>query len=155
MLNFFAVFTVSPTSLNASLNDNATFTCSATAETVFWDIDGYTQASAYIIGRGIAENTTYSFTSGIFTSILTVPCTTLNNNTQLQCIAVAGGNFHTTEPSRLLIQGRSPFTNVLHFWTGCVSTDKYIFWLIYMYTNIGIGIGGYTGYDRQSELPFW
>ena len=99
-------FIVLPTSRNVSLNDTATFTCAAVAEVIIWDIDGHTQTSSYTIARGITESVSYTSESGVFTSVLTVPCTVTNNNTQLQCFAVDGDEFQTSSVSLLLIQGK-------------------------------------------------
>ena len=94
-------------SLNASLNDNVTFTCSAKAEFVYWAIDNHVHTNTYIMERGITESLfSYDPNGTMYTSLLMVPCTTVNNNTQLQCIAVAGDEFHISNISLLLIQGK-------------------------------------------------
>lgn len=116
-----AVFDIQPTSRNASLNDNAevTFTCSAKeVEFVYWDIDGYSPSSVVISDRGIKEETFYDSTSDLSTSVVTVSCSALNNNTRLQCIlAVEGVTVNKSHIALLLIQGKLNYIHVSIFYS--------------------------------------
>ena len=102
----FLAFYVYPSSRNASLDDSADFVCAAVAEVVYWEIDGYSQASVFIIERGISEAVSYDPVSGVITSVVTVTCSPTNNNTQLRCIAYDNNNYYSGSKARLLIQGK-------------------------------------------------
>ena len=102
----FLAFYFYPTSRNASLNDSADFVCAAVAEVVYWEIDGYSQASVFIIERGISEAVSYNPVSGVITSVVTVTCSPANNNTQLRCIAYDNNKYYSGSKARLMIQGK-------------------------------------------------
>ena len=107
----------SPTSQNATLGDVAKFTCSiqgTTATVAFWHVDGIPDNSDELSGRGIAKATSYDYTLGVLTSVLSVACEQENNNTMIRCFGYLSPQVVSSPVVKLLIQGMFIQYNALY-----------------------------------------
>ena len=75
-------------SVSALVGENALFYCNGSGFTIGWIVDGLLATDISIIGRGIQRNTVSS--SGTVQSTLTVPATSVNNGTTVQCVLYPG-----------------------------------------------------------------
>ena len=77
------VLTTSPESVTAILDDTARFHCTSTTYSVYWEVDGIEARYSMIQNRAISFLTT---NHGQI-SVLTVEGSSLNNNTEVVCVA--------------------------------------------------------------------
>ena len=93
-----SAFIVTPTSVNATLESTATFTCSASRGLVGWIVNGslFTEL----------DTTDVTANSASKTSTLHIPATEEYNNTEVTCaIAILGGEDLYSDPVVLKVQG--------------------------------------------------
>ena len=76
-------------SVSVLVGENALFYCTGSGATVLWIVDGLYAIEISIIERGITRNTVSS-SSGTVQSTLTVPATSVNNGTTVQCVLYPG-----------------------------------------------------------------
>ena len=96
----------SPTSQNATLGVVANFTCSIQGTTVaFWHVDGIPHDSDDLSGRGISFTDSYDDALGILSSVLSVACKQVNNNSVIRCFGHANTQIVSSPSVKLLIQG--------------------------------------------------
>ena len=72
-----------PVSVTALIGTDAQFHCAGTGSYLVWEVDGLQADHSNISTRGITSDTTT--TSGTVQSTLTVPATSVNNGTTVQC----------------------------------------------------------------------
>ena len=77
------LITEGPVSVSALVGENALFHCNGSGITVLWIVDGLYGLNSIIVDRGITKHTVSS--SGTVQSTLTVPATSVNNGTTVQC----------------------------------------------------------------------
>ena len=75
--------TKGPVSVTALVGTNAQFHCAGTGNYLVWEVDGLQTEHSNISSRGITTSTMSS--SGTVQSTLTVPATSVNNGTTVQC----------------------------------------------------------------------
>ena len=75
-------------SVSALVGENALFHCTGSGIAIAWIVDGLYTIEISIIERGITSNTVSS--SGTVQSTLTVPATSVNNGTTVQCVLYPG-----------------------------------------------------------------
>ena len=75
--------TEGPVSVTALVGTNAQFHCAGTGNYLVWIVDGLSLNHVNISSRGITASTMSS--SGTVQSTLTVPATSVNNGTTVQC----------------------------------------------------------------------
>ena len=75
-------------SVSALVGENALFHCTGSGVTVLWIVDGLYAFDTSIIDRGIYSTLVSS--SGTVQSTLTVPATSVNNGTTVQCVLYPG-----------------------------------------------------------------
>ena len=75
--------TEGPVSVTALVGTNAQFHCAGTGNYLVWEVDGLLDGHLVISARGISTVTLSS--SGTVQSNLTVPATSVNNGTTVQC----------------------------------------------------------------------
>ena len=81
---------VSPETVTVFLDDTARFHCASTTYSVYWEVDGIEARYSSIQSRAISFLTT---NHGRI-SVLTVEASSLNNNTEVICVAY---NFDTAQ----------------------------------------------------------
>lgn len=113
--------TVSPVSINATLNSTVTFTCEAVADEITFLVDN-TQAIINIIkNRGFTQRITGI---GTVTGLLNATAYQENNATNVECRAITlNSSFHViadiySPKVVLLIQGKLIVSNVCCFFQG-------------------------------------
>ena len=79
-----AIATEGPVSVTTLEGMNALFHCDGSGTVQIWKVDGLPHNDQNIVNRGITDNTTSS-SSGTVQSTLTVPATSVNNGTTVQC----------------------------------------------------------------------
>ena len=82
------LITEGPVSVSALVGENALFHCNGSGITVLWIVDGLYGLNSIIVDRGITKHTVSS--SGTVQSTLTVPATSVNNGTTVQCVLYPG-----------------------------------------------------------------
>ena len=80
-------------SVTALIGTNAQFHCAGTGNYLVWEVDGLQTDHPDILARGITAATNTS--SGTVQSTLTVPATSVNNGTTVQC-AIGASKFSFT-----------------------------------------------------------
>ena len=75
-------------SVSALVGENALFHCNGSGVTIVWTVDGKPGNEASIIQRGISAVLVLS--SDTIQSTLTVPATSVNNGTTVQCVLYPG-----------------------------------------------------------------
>ena len=75
-------------SVSALVGENALFHCTGSGLTIAWIVDGSLATDSIIVDRGITQDTMTS--SGTVQSTLTVPATSVNNGTTVQCVLYPG-----------------------------------------------------------------
>ena len=75
-------------SVSALVGENALFHCNGIGATIVWRVDKLLATDPIIVDRGITQYTVTS--SGTVQSTLTVPATSVNNGTTVQCIVYLG-----------------------------------------------------------------
>ena len=70
-------------SVSVLVGTNAQFHCAGTGIIITWEVDGLVSSSLDITSRGITSDVSSS--SGTVQSALTVPATSVNNGTIVQC----------------------------------------------------------------------
>ena len=83
LLVFKLDITEGPVSVTALIGTNAQFHCAGTGNNLVWEVDGLQTDHSSISARGITSDTTTD--SGTVQSTLTVPATSVNNGTIVQC----------------------------------------------------------------------
>ena len=78
-----AAITEGPVSVTALVGTNAQFHCAGTGNYLLWEVDGLSPYHPDILVRGITIVTVQS--SGTVQSNLTVPATSMNNDTTVRC----------------------------------------------------------------------
>ena len=71
-------------SVTALIGTNAQFHCAGTGNYLVWIVDGLQADHANVSSRGVTAST-ISSSSGTVQSTLTVPATSVNNGTTVQC----------------------------------------------------------------------
>ena len=90
---YFIAITEGPVSVTALVVTNAQFHCAGTGNYLVWVVDGLQADHPDILARGISVVTPSS--SGTVQSTLTVPATSENNGTTVQC-AIGVSQFSLT-----------------------------------------------------------
>ena len=72
-----------PVSVTATIGTDAHFQCAGVGNSLVWEVDGLPHYHSNIVQRGITAATV--LTSGKVQSNLTVPATSMNNNTMIRC----------------------------------------------------------------------
>ena len=85
--NYSLALIESPVSVSALVGENATFHCNGSGVTIVWIVDGLQENELSIIQRGIHSVLVTS--SGTVQSTLTVPATSVNNGTTVQCVVLS------------------------------------------------------------------
>ena len=75
-------------SVSALVGENALFNCTGSGITIVWTVDGLSHHDQSIVARGITSDIAIS--SGTIQSTLTVPTTSVNNGTTVQCVLYPG-----------------------------------------------------------------
>ena len=88
VLFYFLALTEGPVSVSALVGENALFHCRGSGITIIWRVDGLYATDTSIANQGITINTVTS--SGTVQSTLTVPATSVNNGTTVQCVLYPG-----------------------------------------------------------------
>ena len=77
-------------SVSALVGENAAlFHCNGSGITIGWIVDGSLETDGIIVDRGITVHRVTS-SSGTVQSTLTVPATSVNNGTTVQCVLYPG-----------------------------------------------------------------
>ena len=79
-------------SVSALVGKNALFHCNGSGIAIQWIADGVyvTETDPVIVDRGISSISAVSIPSGTVQSTLTVPATSVNNGTTVQCVLYPG-----------------------------------------------------------------
>ena len=93
--------TEGPVSVSALVGENALFHCTGSGFTIAWIVDGSLATDTSITDRGITENAVSS--SGSIQSTLTVPATSVNNGTTVQCRIVSHSGFAISNNATLTV----------------------------------------------------
>lgn len=103
-----------PQSVTVSDGEVATFNCSAHAKYIDWRINGspFRPNDGYITKSTIVQNETMN----IRLSTLCIRGMTMNNGSNITCLASIGNIAHQSENATLYVQGN----NVLHAWYICL-----------------------------------
>ena len=97
--------TIEPSSLDVSLNSNATFTCISPGSThLFFRVNKISASDSSIADRKLNEGS-QDVINGTRYRILTVEAIDINNNTNISCTSVIGSDVVESEPALLRIQG--------------------------------------------------
>ena len=75
-------------SVSALVGENALFHCNGSGVTIVWIVDKLNGNEASVLQRGI--HSTLVSSSGTVQSTLTVPATSVNNGTTVQCVLYPG-----------------------------------------------------------------
>ena len=88
-------------SVSALVGENALFHCTGSGIAIVWIVDGSLATDANNTDRGITENAVSS--SGTVQSTLTVPATSVNNGTTVQCRVVSLSGFAISNNATLTV----------------------------------------------------
>ena len=77
-----------PVSVSSLVGENALFHCTGSGIIISWIVDELPHDDPDIVARGISDNTVSL--SGTVQSTLTVPATSVNNGTTVQCVLYPG-----------------------------------------------------------------
>ena len=94
--------TESPVSVSTVVGKNAQFNCSGIGITVVWLVDEFYATDSNITARGILQSNPVT-SSGRIHSTLTVPATSVNNGTVVQCRIVSLGGFAISNTATLTV----------------------------------------------------
>ena len=99
-------------SVSALVGENALFHCNGSGVTIVWTVDGSLATEANNTDRGITQ--TISLTSsGTVQSTLTVPATSVNNGTTVQCRVVSFNGFVTSNNATLTVLSGELWTDTI------------------------------------------
>ena len=93
-------------SVNEPVGVNALFHCSGSGQTtIAWRVDGSLATDSGIMDQGVSANIVASTSSGTVQSTLTVPATSVNNGTTVQCIlaSLISGEYNTSNNATLTV----------------------------------------------------
>ena len=88
-------------SVSALVGENVLFHCNGSGITIVWIVDGSLATDTSITDRGITQDTVTS--SGTIQSTLTVPATSVNNGTTVQCRVVSLSGFAISNNATLTV----------------------------------------------------
>ena len=95
----------SPVSVSALVRENALFHCNGSGIAIAWIVDGILATDTSITAHGITDHTVSS--SGTIQSTLTVPATSVNNGTTVQCIVLSlSGSVTSNNATLTVITGK-------------------------------------------------
>ena len=77
-------------SVSALVGENALFHCNGSGNIVLWIVDGLNENELSIKNLGISSTSAVSISSGTVQSTLTIPATSVNNGTTVQCVLYPG-----------------------------------------------------------------
>ena len=76
-------------SVSELVGENALFHCNGSGFALAWTVDGISHNDPEIVARGISANIITVTPSGTIQSTLTVPATSVNNGTTVECRVVS------------------------------------------------------------------
>ena len=100
-------------SVSALVGENALFHCTGSGFTVLWRVDGLLATDTNITDRRITEDTVTS-PSGTVQSTLTVPATSVNNGTTVQCrVFSLSGSVTSNNATLTILPGELCWTDTI------------------------------------------
>ena len=101
-------------SVSALVGENAMFHCAGSGLTVLWIVDGLLATDTNITNRGITRNTVTSSSSVTVQSTLTVPATSVNNGTTVQCRVLSlSGSVTSNNATLTVLPGELCWTDTI------------------------------------------
>ena len=101
-------------SVSALVGENALFHCTGSGIVIQWVADGVyvTDTNPVIVDRGITASSAVS--SGTVQSTLTVPATSVNNGTTVQCIVLSlSGSVTSSNATLTVLPGKLCWTDTI------------------------------------------
>ena len=112
VVSFYIALTEGPVSVSALVGEDALFHCSGSGLTIVWTVDGKQENEASIIQRGISSVLVLS--SGTVQSTLTVPATSVNNGTTVQCRVLSlSGSVTSNNATLTVLPGELCWTDTI------------------------------------------
>ena len=99
-------------SVSALVGENALFCCTGSGITIVWIVDGLQGNEASVVQRGISSVLLSS--SGTVQSTLTVPATSVNNGTTVQCVIFSlSGSVTSNNATLTVLPGELCWTDTI------------------------------------------
>ena len=98
------MITVAPSSVNASLNTMANFTCEGTGKVLYWAVEGNKLTDPSNQDREISV-TTNNISVDVWSSVLTIRALPINDGISVQCTVVCPNVVPINKGANLAVKG--------------------------------------------------